>query len=217
MIISYFDTENDKKKFYSSCYKCYIAAVSYIQNNPPFTNKITEYSQSLHPQERNCGASTGAISNLCLKMVKVFGSKAPKIFKLPLDSTSYSIVDVKRHQWKMYQFVHITESMYIAENETRKNSISNSYWNYALEHSGLFQERPMEESRYVRISSYWNSINGILNKFAKPIYTQLFALTKSILSWSHRNVAPERGFSINIYLLSIHGNSIDEKTIVALR
>ena len=121
MIISNFDNENDKKKFYSSCHKCYIAAVSYLQNNPSFKNKITEYSQNLH-----CGSSTSAISNLCLKLVEVFGSKAPKIFKLPLDSTSDSIVDVIRHQEKMYQLVHIRESMCIAENETRKNNISNS-------------------------------------------------------------------------------------------
>ena len=93
MIISDFDNENDKKKFYSSCHKCYIAAVSYLKNNPSFKNKITEYSQNLH-----CGLSTSAISNLCLKLVEVFGSKAPKIFKLPLDSTSDSIVDVIRHQ-----------------------------------------------------------------------------------------------------------------------
>ena len=117
----------------------------------------------------------------------------------------------------MYQLVHIRESMCIAENETRKNNISNSYWNYSLEHSKLFQERLMEESRYVRIDSYWNSINGILNEFAKPKYTQLFALAKASISWSQQNVVSERGFSVNIYLLSIRGNSIDEKTIVALR
>ena len=76
--------------------------------------------------------------------------------------------------------------------------------------------KKMEESRYVRIDIYWNSINGILNEFGKPKWTQLFALAKAILSLSHGNVS-ERGFSINKYLLSIHGNSIVEKTIVALR
>ena len=65
----------------------------------------------------------------------------------------------------------------------------------------------MEESRYVGIDIYWNNINGILNDMGKPKYT---------LSLSHGNV-PEKGFSINKYLLSIHGNSIDEKTIVVLR
>ena len=104
--------------------------------------------------------------------------------------------------------------MYMIENETRKNNIPNSYWNYALEHSRLFQERPMEESRHVRIDIYWNSINGILNEFRKPKYIQLFALAKAILSLSDGNVVPERGFSINKYLLSIHGNSINEETML---
>ena len=139
-IISDFDNECDKSKFHSSCQKCYIAAVSNLQNNLPFNNKFIEYSQYLHPQKRRCSASISAISNLCLKIVKVFGPKAPKIFELPLDSTSDSIVDVVRHQWKMYQLQHITESMFIVENETRKNNIPNSHWNYALGHSGLFQE-----------------------------------------------------------------------------
>ena len=39
-IISGFDNECDINKFYSSCQKCYIAAVSYLQNNLPFNNKI---------------------------------------------------------------------------------------------------------------------------------------------------------------------------------
>ena len=98
----------------------------------------------------------------------------------------------------------------------QKNNISNFHWNYAPEHSGLFQQRSMKESRYVRIGSYWNSIYGILNEFGKPICAHLFALAKDILSLSHRKVVPERGFSINKYLVCIHGNSINEE-IVALR
>ena len=50
--ISDFDSECDKNKFYSSCQKCYVAAVSCLQNNLPFNNKIIEYSQYLHPWKR---------------------------------------------------------------------------------------------------------------------------------------------------------------------
>ena len=135
--------------------------------------------------------------------MKEFGSKAPKIFGLPLDSTSDSIANVVRHEWKMNQLEPITESMYMAENKTRKNNISNSYWNYALEHSELFQERLMEESSYVKVDRYWYIINSILNEFEKPKYTQLFALAKAILSISHENVVTEREFSINKHFLSI--------------
>ena len=81
-IISDFDNECHKNKFYSSCQKCYIATVSYLQNNLPFNNKIIEYSQYLHPQKRSCSASISAIFNLCVKTVKVFGSKTPDIFEL---------------------------------------------------------------------------------------------------------------------------------------
>ena len=48
-------------------------------------------------------------------------------------------------------------------------------------------------------------------------YLQLFALVKCVLSISHGNTIPEQGFSINKYLLSIHGTSTSNETIVALR
>ena len=38
-----------------------------------------------------------------------------------------------------------------------------------------------------------------------------------VLPLSHANVIPERGFSINKHLLSIHRNSINEETVVGLR
>ena len=40
----------------------------------------------------------------------------------------------------------------------------------------------------------------ILNENGKPKYPQLFSLAKSILSLSHGNVVPEKGFSINKYM-----------------
>ena len=124
-----FGNESDKEKFYSSFKKFYIAAVSYLQNNLPFNNKLIEFSQCAHTQKINSSAFTSVISNLCLKIVKLFGSKPPKIFELPLDSSSDSILGVVRHQWKTYQLENITQSMYISENEERNNNISNSYWN----------------------------------------------------------------------------------------
>ena len=48
-------------------------------------------------------------------------------------------------------------------------------------------------------------------------YPQLLALVKCVLSISHGNSIPEQGFSINKYLLSIHGTSTSNETIVALR
>lgn len=117
-IISDLDKKSAKKKFYSSCQKSFIASASYLQNNPLLNNKIIKYSQYLHPQRRNCSIlQVLCISDLCLKIVKDFGSKALKIFELPLDSTKDFIVDIVRRQWKINQLEHITESMYMAENK----------------------------------------------------------------------------------------------------
>ena len=46
-IMSDFDNESDKKKVLFSRQKCYIAAVSHLQNNLPFNIKIIKYSQCL--------------------------------------------------------------------------------------------------------------------------------------------------------------------------
>ena len=45
----------------------------------------------------------------------------------------------------------------------------------------------------------------------------LSAFMKCVLSISHRNSAPESGFSINKHILDIHGHSLKEHTIEALR
>ena len=48
-------------------------------------------------------------------------------------------------------------------------------------------------------------------------YPQLFALVKCVLPISHGNRIPEWGFSINKYILSIHGTSTSNETIIVLR
>ena len=51
----------------------------------------------------------------------------------------------------------------------------------------------------------------------QPKYPSLVSLFKLVLSISHGNSAPENGFSINKAMLDIHGYSLGESTIEALR
>ena len=48
-------------------------------------------------------------------------------------------------------------------------------------------------------------------------YPQLYALVKTVLSLSHGNACPERGFSINKQMLESHGYVMKEKSIASLR
>ena len=66
----------------------------------------------------------------------------------------------------------------------------------------------------------WNEKSNTFTCFSSHCnpykYPWLFALMKCVLSLSHRNAVPERGFSMNKIMLKSHGYTIDNDTIVAL-
>ena len=68
-----------------------------------------------------------------------------------------------------------------------------------------------------RIDEYWKSVGKMKDESRQLKYLQLFALVKCVLFISQGNSIPEWGFSINKYLLSIHGTSTSNETIIALR
>ena len=56
------------------------------------------------------------MSNLTLlKIANVFGSKATNVFNGSFDKTQAEIIDLVRHQWKMYQLEEIPESVYLVQ------------------------------------------------------------------------------------------------------
>ena len=69
---------------------------------------------------------------------------------------------------------------------------------------------------FVRIDHYWSKIGKIRDDAGQYKFKHLASLANCVLSLSHRNAAPERGFSLNKKLLDIHGTTIQDKTITAL-
>ena len=108
------------------------------------------------------------------------------------------------------RYIHMRYMWFLTERWTPK-----SYWPYALEYCGL-EPAVVTPSRYRRNDHYWRSIRGMLDCDGKPKYVQLFQLAKCVFSFSHGNVVPERGFSINKKLLDAHGSFIQEEKIVAI-
>ena len=92
-----------------------------------------------------------------------------------------------------------------------------SYWKYAYEvcHLELYTEE--SSTQYKRRDHYWSYVGKLVGDDGQPKYTQLFALAKCILSLSHGNAVPEKGFSINRKLVEVHGTALSKETIEAQR
>ena len=69
---------------------------------------------------------------------------------------------------------------------------------------------------FVRIDHYWSKIGKIRDDARQYKFKHLASLANFVLSLSHGNAAPERGFSLNKKLLDIHGTTIQDETITAL-
>ena len=107
--------------------------------------------------------------------------------------------------------------MYLCQTSKTKLVNDVSYWSYALKYSGIFSDSTdNNQSNYIRIDDFWEIVGSTINDDRNLKYLQLFALAKAVLSISHGNV-PERGFSLNKYMLSIHGNNLEDDTFVVLQ
>ena len=91
-----------------------------------------------------------------------------------------------------------------------------SYWPYAVTVCDLDQEERVP-SRYKCIDHCWRSIGELKDNEGALKYPQLYLLARCVLSLSHGNAVPERGFSINGKISDVYGYSISEETTITLR
>ena len=75
----------------------------------------------------------------------------------------------------------------------------------------------MDDSNHRRIDEYWHAISNIRNENGSRKYDKLWTLVKCVMLISHGNADPEREFSINKHILSIHGPTTGEHTIESIR
>ena len=114
-----------------------------------------------------------------------------------------------KDQWKLYQCEshgNVTVDEVLPETlKSAKETSKVSYEENALKAFGL--NAPTKLPKQECIDTCWEKIGSIKDDSGHLKYLQLFSLIKCVLSISHGNSIPERGFSINKHLLDIHGNS----------
>ena len=75
---------------------------------------------------------------------------------------------------------------------------------------------PTSPACFVRFDHLWRRIENLVDEFGAKKYPQLSELAQRVLSLSHENSTPERGFSVSKSLLDVHGFITYEDTIIAL-
>ena len=204
------------EKFRKDCLKFYYKACSYMQTNLPFDVPVIKQAQYLHPEKKMNSRSLNAISNLAYSVVSTLGEKDfRRVFEAGLEESREKIVDQIKSQWVFYQNEVIEETWYINTAETTSSRIQPSYWRRAEELCCLQGAAPVR--KFKRIDEYWRRIGALTDDNGNLKYAQLFCLAKCVLSLSHGNAIPERGFSINKQILNIHGYSTYSVTLEALR
>ena len=216
--------ELEKKKAIASMITFLEECTQYLLTNLPFADKVIKNAKCLHPENRHSKSSLNSISYLAQVVVKALGDDAMrKAFDLPEGQTKYDLIDKIRAQYQEYQTENISESLY-KHIETEKKSDKptfkqrTSYWKEAYEIAGILDlETENKDVGLKRLDDYWVAISELCDVNGKKRYNDLWVLVKCVMLISHGNADPERGFSINKHMLKIHGFSLGEDTIVALR
>lgn len=212
-------SQDRKATFLNECQEFYVNSTSYLQSHLPVQSSIIKDVQYLLPQKRTDTQGHLAVSRLSLSIGSVLGKHLCHSFSVKSGTNLEDICDMVRQQWMLYQIEDIPQEWF-NKKDLREGSSKESYWKRVSrewigescddEHSGLGDSQ-------VPVDEYWFKIGQIKSDDGFLKYPQLFALAKCCLTLSHGNAAPERGFSINKNILQVHGTSLSESTLIALR
>ena len=207
--------ELEKKRLKNHMKEAMVECSQYLLNKLPITEQVINDAQFLGHQKQMSKKALNAIKRLSYKVFNALELDVLKReFKLNEDDTKDFLMDQIVEEFKLYQLEDIPKSFFEATSDKKKKE-KLSYWKYAY---GLLDvEIDTSDSGFVRIDHYWRNVAALCNEEGAPKYRKLTTLVNCILTLSHGNADPERGFSVNKQQLDLHGNTTDEHTLEALR
>ena len=213
----------EKKKFIDSIgFPFYAECAGYLLKNLPLNKQVIRDAKYLHPSSRSASStSVKGISRLARSVAECLGDSFHHVFQLQKEATVDSLIDEISCEWSLYSIEDIPSSLIFKEEkiEPQKKRSQPSYWKYAYGLCGIDSYDVNEDDyRYRRVDEYWLSIGKLTDDVTGKLkYKNLSKLALCVLVLPHGNAEPERGFSINKHMLSIHGSALKEETLVALR
>ena len=214
----------DYKKFVESIVTSfYVTTTGYLLDNLPLKKAIIRDAQFLHPNQRRKKVEKPLL-RLVGEVAKCLGESYYDVFGVEKSCSVDDLKDIIKTEISFYRMETIPETFYMnqkhaSENGKEAKKSHKSYWKVAYEiFAGVEEEEVSEDDIFRRVDSYWTDVSLICDEVTgKPKYPKLSKLAFCILVLPHGNAEPERGFSINKLMLGIHGTSLDDDTIIALR
>ena len=182
----------------------------------PFSSSVLKNCQYLNPQKRNEKEALSCISNLAMQICEPLANVLSDVFSKC--SSKEEVCDKVRNEWRELQMETLPEEYYLIKKESSSGRKQVSYWEKAFEIAGIPVQECGVDENYFDLDTFIVSLKEkMLLESGAIKYPTLLSLYKAVSSLSHGNSAPENGFSINKYIIGIHGNSIHADTIEAIR
>ena len=183
-----------------------------LQKKLPF-NSFLHNCTYINFQKKNEKGALEGMTNNVKDLTKAQSEVLVNVF--PKKSSPEEVCDAFRSEWRLYQTEEIKEEHYCYTTATTSGRKQTSYWQSAFSVAGLENTSPEEDKFDVEKAVL--HLGGLRDSSLTVKFPVLTAIMKCILSMSHGNSAPESGFSINKHILDIHGHSLKEDTIEAIR
>jgi len=198
--------------FRKDCLKCTCLTAENLQKKLPF-NSFLHNCTYINFQKKNEKGALEGMTNNVKDLTKAQSEVLVNVF--PKKSSPEEVCDAFRSEWRLYQTEEIKEEHYCYTTATTSGQKQTSYWQSAFSVAGLENISPEEDNFDVEKAVL--HLGGLRDSSLTVKFPVLTAVMKCILSMFHGNSAPESGFSINKHILDIHGHSLKEDTIEAIR
>jgi len=205
-----------KKKISSALKKALASCAEYLVKKLPINEQTVADARALHPAKR-LENREAAIGRLAYSVVKAAGIKNVQREFGTQESSIDRIVDAVKDEYKRWKLETIPESYFIEAGESKLNLTRPSYWREEYNLLDIESPNAQKENKCVPVDAYWIKVGLMKDENGMKKYKHLSALALTILTLSHGNADPERGFSINKRLLKIHSVQIEQHILVSIR
>ena len=178
--------------------------LSYLQEQFAFR----QYVQYILPKKRLDSGSPTDISNIALNIGRVMKNCLQSVFGVSPSETVKSLCDLIRTQWRVYQIELTLEDWWKSRKSLRGEcTIIFASTTFILRNAlSVYMMEPVSTTfeSYCGMDEFWQKVGTMAYSDGSFKYPRLFALIKCVLSLSHGNTVPERGFSVNASMPLLH-------------